>query len=81
MPSVDLEDRGKEYRLTVDLPGFTKENVEIEVSDDSVVIHRKKTVEEEEKKKNYLRQEKAAQPFYRRVPYPRKWRQTARKQT
>lgn len=70
MPSVDLEDRGKDFRLTVDLPGFSKENVEIEVSDDSVVIHAKKTVEEEEKKRNYVRRERAAQTFYRRVPLP-----------
>ena len=70
MPSVDLEDRGKDFCLTVDLPGFSKENVEIEVSDDSVVIHAKKAVEEEEKRKNYVRRERAAQTFYRRVPLP-----------
>ena len=70
MPSVDIEDRGKDFRLTVDLPGFNKENVEIEVSDDSVVIHAKKAVEEEEKKRNYVRRERAAQTFYRKVPLP-----------
>ena len=70
MPSVDLEDRGKDYRLVVDLPGFSKDNVEIEVSNNSVVIHAKKTVEEEEKKRNYVRRERAAQTFYRRVPLP-----------
>ncbi len=70
MPSVDVEDRGKDFRLTVDLPGFSKENVEIEVSDDSVVIHAEKTAAEEEKKRNYVRRERAAQTFYRRVPLP-----------
>jgi HSP20 family molecular chaperone IbpA len=70
LPSVDLEDRGKDFRLTVDLPGFTKENVEIEVNDDSVAIQAKKNVEEEEKKKNYVRRERAAQTFYRRIPMP-----------
>lgn len=43
LPSVDLEDRGKDYSLTVDLPGFNKDNIEIEVADDSVIIHAKKT--------------------------------------
>jgi HSP20 family protein len=70
MPSVDLEDRGKDFRLTVDLPGFSRENVEIEVSEDSVAIHAKKAVEEEEKKRNYVRRERAAQTFYRRIPLP-----------
>ena len=74
MPKVDLEDRGKDFRLTVDVPGFTKENVEIEVSDDSVVIHAKKTVQEEEKKRNYVRRERAAQTFYRKVSLPKEVR-------
>ena len=74
MPSVDLEDRGKDFRLTVDLPGFTKEDVEIEVSDDSVTIHAKKTRAEEEKKANYVRRERTAQAFYRRIQLPEKVR-------
>jgi HSP20 family protein len=70
MPSVDVEDRGKDFSLTVDLPGFSKENVEIEVGDDSVVIHAEKSVDEEEKKKNYVRHERGAQTFYRRITMP-----------
>ncbi len=70
MPSLDLEDRGKDFRLAVDLPGFSKEDVEIEVSDVSVSIHAKKMQAEEEKKKNYVRQERKAQAFYRRIPLP-----------
>lgn len=70
MPSVDLEDRGKDYRLTVDLPGFKKEEVEIEVTDDSVAVKAKKEMSEEEKKKNYVRRERSYQTFYRRIPLP-----------
>ena len=72
MPSLDLEDRGKDFRLAVDLPGFSKEDVEIEVSDDSVSIHAKKMQSEEEKKKNYVRRERKTQAFYRRIPLPEK---------
>lgn len=67
LPSVDLEDKGKEYCLTVDLPGFKKEDVDVEVADDSVTIHAKKTQAEEEKNKNYVRRERAAQTYYRRI--------------
>jgi HSP20 family protein len=70
VPSVDLEDLGKDYRLVVDLPGFSKEDVEIDVTDDSVTIQAKKTQSEEEKKKNYVRKERASQTFYRLVPLP-----------
>lgn len=68
--SVDLEDRGKDYRLTVDLPGFKKEDIEVEVQDDSVMIRAQKAMAEEEKKKNYIRQERVSQAFYRRMPLP-----------
>ncbi len=70
MPSVDLEDRGKDYRLAVDLPGFRKEDVDIEVTDDSVTINAKRTQAEEETKKNYIRRERTAQAFYRRIRLP-----------
>lgn len=74
IPSVDLEDRGKDFRLAVDLPGFSKDDVEIEVSDDFVTIHAKRTQSEEEKKKNYVRRERTAQAFYRRVQLPERVR-------
>jgi HSP20 family protein len=70
VPSMDLEDRGKDYRVTVDLPGFRKEEVEIELTDDSVVVHAEKTEAEEEKKKRYVRRERTSQTYYRRVMLP-----------
>jgi HSP20 family protein len=56
------------------MPGFNKADVEIEVADDSVMIHAKRTQAEEEKKKNYVRRERAAQTYYRRVQLPEKVR-------
>ncbi len=72
MPSVDLEDRGKEYHLAVEMPGFNKDEIEIELAEDSVAVHAQKTMSEEEKKKNYIRQERAAKSYYRRIPLPEK---------
>ena len=72
MPSADIEDRGKDYRVTVDLPGFSKEDVNIEVAEESVMIQAKKTQAEEEKDKNYIRRERAAQTYYRRIYLPEK---------
>jgi HSP20 family protein len=70
--SVDVEDREKDYRITADLPGFNKQEVNIEVSDDSVMIHAKKNMSEEEKQKNYVRKERMAQTFYRRIDLSQK---------
>ena len=41
-PSVDIEDQGKSYRLTVDLPGFKKEDVQVELTDEAVTINAKR---------------------------------------
>ena len=72
MPSVDVEDRGKDFRVTVDLPGFAKEDVTIEVGEESLLVHAKKSQAEEEKQKNYVRRERMAQTFYRRIDLPEK---------
>jgi HSP20 family protein len=72
MPSIDVEDRGKDFCVTVDLPGFSKEDVNIEVGEESVLIHAKKDQGEEEKEKNYVRRERMAQKFYRRLDLPEK---------
>jgi HSP20 family protein len=70
MPSVDIEDEGKEYRLTVDLPGFKKEDVQVEVADDMVTINAKSSHAENEKKKNYVRRERSSQTYYRKIQLP-----------
>jgi HSP20 family protein len=69
-----LGDLGKDFRLAVDSPGFSKQDVEIEVSDDFVTIHAKRTQSEEEKKRNYVRRERTAQAFYRKVQLPERVR-------
>ena len=72
LPSVDIEDRGEDFCVTVDLPGFSKEDVDIEVGDNWLTIHAKKTMEEEEKRKNYVRKERGAQTYYRTIQLPEK---------
>jgi HSP20 family protein len=72
LPPVDLQDKGNDFRLLLDLPGFEKENIEIEVADDFITIHAKKTMVEEAKKSNYIRRERAARTFYRRIDLPEK---------
>lgn len=70
MPSVDIEDQGKNYRLTVDLPGFKKEDVQVELEEDEVTINAKRQQIEDERSKNYVRHERSAQTYYRRIHLP-----------
>lgn len=66
MPSVDLEDRGKDFLLTAEIPGFKKE----EVQDNAVEIRGNKSASHDEKVKGYVRKERSSESFYRRIRLP-----------
>jgi len=70
IPYVDLEDRGKDYLLAAEMPGFKKEDVEIHVTDDSVEINAATGWKYDDKSKNYICKERACESFYRRVELP-----------
>jgi HSP20 family protein len=69
-PCVDIEDRGKDYRLTAELPGVKKEDVEVEVEDRAVEIKGRSSRAREEKTSLYVRKERASQEFHRRIELP-----------
>ena len=56
---VDLEDKGDHYELTADLPGFSKEDVEIRT------IHAEKSESKESREKNYICRERRSGSFSR----------------
>jgi HSP20 family protein len=70
VPAVDLEDREKDYLLKGEMPGFKKEDIEIEVGDDSVEITGKVGWKYDKKAKAYICKERACQSFYRMVELP-----------
>ncbi len=70
MPYVDLEDRGNDYLLTAEMPGFKKDDVEINVTDNSVEISASAKWKYDDKAKNYVRRERASESFYRRIEVP-----------
>jgi HSP20 family protein len=65
VPYVDLEDRGKDFLLTVEMPGFRKEDVDIQVADDSVEIKALAGWKYDDKTKKYICKERACESFYR----------------
>jgi HSP20 family protein len=70
VPAVDLEDREKDYLLRAEMPGFKKEDIEIEVQDDSVEITGKVGWKYDKKAQAYICKERACQSFYRMVELP-----------
>jgi HSP20 family protein len=70
VPAVDLEDREKDYLLKVEMPGFKKEDIEIEVQDDAVAITGTAGWKYDKKAQAYLCKERACESFYRMVELP-----------
>jgi HSP20 family protein len=55
---ADITDNGKEYLLEAELPGFGKEDINVEVNRGVLTISANKDETREEKKDNYLRRER-----------------------
>lgn len=70
VPLVDLEDREKDFMLKAEMPGFKKEDIEIEVQEDSVEITGRVGWKYDKKARGYICKERACESFYRIVQLP-----------
>lgn len=65
---TDITENDDNYELTIDLPGYEKNEISVEIKDGSLVISAEKKEEKEEKEKNYLHKErfygKCSRSFY-----------------
>jgi HSP20 family protein len=69
-PTMDVVDLGNRYEMTLEMPGISKDNIEIQVMPNAVEISAKQENKEEEKKKNWLRRERSCTSFYRHLELP-----------
>jgi HSP20 family protein len=69
-PRVDIEETDKEILVKADLPGVEPKDVEITVTDGSLVLRGERKEEREDKRKHYHRVERFVGQFYREVPLP-----------
>lgn len=65
-PRVDILEREGQLVVRADLPGLTKDNVKVEVTDDTLTI----LGEREEKREGFYRSECSYGTFYRAIPLP-----------
>lgn len=70
MPKVDLEDAGKEFLLKADVPGFEKEDVRIQMDENSVTISAETESEKKKEGKNFIHRERGYKSFCRTVALP-----------
>ena len=67
---VDLIDNGDSYNINAELPGFTKDQVDVQINKDGVAIRAELKEEKEDKRKNYLHRERAYSSLQRFIAFP-----------
>jgi len=70
MPKIDVIDRDKEILVKAELPGFDKDDLDISISNNQLVIKAKTCKEEKEEEGDYLKQEIRKSEVYRSVLLP-----------
>lgn len=69
-PQVEMFERDGELVVRADLPGLTKDDVNVEVNDDGITIEGERQSEQEENREGFYRSERSYGKFYRRLPLP-----------
>lgn len=70
MPLVDIKDTGKELVLEAEMPGIPKEDIDIQVTENSIEICGEVKTEKKEEEKGYYRQERSYSKCFRQMPLP-----------
>ena len=70
MPSLDLYEEKDDIVAKADIPGLSKEDIEVTMSGDVLTIKGEKKKEEEVKEKDYYRRERSYGAFARSVELP-----------
>jgi HSP20 family protein len=69
-PQIEVSQRNNELVVRADLPGLTKDDVKVDVTDDAIVIQGERRREQEEERGGVFRSERSYGSFYRAVPLP-----------
>ncbi len=69
-PSVDIYEEGDNIILKSEMPGMSKEDVEVNLTDDTITISGEKKKEEKVEKKDYYRLERSFGSFKRSFALP-----------
>lgn len=71
VPAMNLEEEDEEYILTAELPGMSREDVEVEVEENVLTLRGEKKMEREEKEGRWHMSERSWGTFERSLTLPR----------
>lgn len=69
-PTVDIQQCNGTLMVTAELPGFKKEEVKVEMTDEVIIIEGERKREHKEDHEGYHRWERSYGHFYRSIPLP-----------
>jgi HSP20 family protein len=70
-PPIDIQETENEIIVTADIPGFEKENIDLEIAGDRLKIKAESEIEKEEDEKGYHRRERSKKSVYREILLPK----------
>ncbi len=69
-PVLDIQDRKDHYLLEAELPGVSKDDINVEIEDDKLSIKTEQKKEKKEEGEGYVRHERGYRSFYREIALP-----------
>ena len=70
LPQIEVLQTNGQFMVRADLPGLTKEDVKVEITDEFLTISGERKQETEEKREGFYRSERSYGRFYRQIPLP-----------
>ena len=70
LPQVEMFERNGKLNIRADLPGLSKDDIDVDISNDAVVIRGERQQEKEDSGEGYYRSERSYGSFYREIPLP-----------
>jgi HSP20 family protein len=69
-PQIEMFEQDGELIVRADLPGLTRDDVNVEIDNDAITIEGERRSEQSEDREGYYRSERSYGKFYRRLPLP-----------
>ena len=70
VPKMEILHHNGDFTVRAELPGLTKEDVKVEITDEALTLSGERKEEKKEKREGYYRSELSYGSFYRRIPLP-----------
>jgi HSP20 family protein len=70
VPKIEVLHQNEQLIVRAELPGLSKDDVKVEITEDALTLSGERKEEKEEKREGYYRSERSYGSFYRRIPLP-----------